>query len=67
MTATDIDAAGYTAALDDPAYAARHRESLAEAARLDVRVAPTIVVGARRIEGVATEDVLLRALAEAGA
>ena len=60
-----LDPAAYAAALDDPAYAERHRRALAESARLDITVVPTIVIGARRIEGVATEDVIHQALHDA--
>ena len=62
-----LDPAAYTAALDDPAYADRHREALAESARINITVVPTIIVGARRIEGVATEGVIRRALDTAAA
>lgn len=60
-----LDGDGFTAALDDPRYAAGHREALAEGRRLGITVVPTILVGGRRIDGVATEDVLRRALGEA--
>ncbi|MFD0203468.1 MULTISPECIES: DsbA family oxidoreductase [Saccharothrix] len=60
-----LDPAGYAAALDAPAYAERHRRALAESARLDITVTPTIVIGTRRIEGVATEDVIRQALHDA--
>jgi len=62
-----FDPAAYDAALDDQEYAERHRQALAESARLDIAVVPTIIIGARRIEGVATEDVIRRALNEATA
>ena len=62
-----LDPEAYSAALDAPEYAQRHRQALAESARMDITVVPTIVIGARRIEGVATEDVIRRALAEAAA
>lgn len=57
-----LDPAAYAAALDDEGYAERHRQALAESARMDITVVPTIVIGARRIEGVATEGVIRRAL-----
>lgn len=60
-----LDPQAYSAALDAPEYAQRHRQALAESARMDITVVPTIVIGARRIEGVATEGVIGRALAEA--
>lgn len=60
-----LDTAGYRAALEDEHYAARHRRALADAARMDIRVVPTIVIGERRIDGVATEGVLRRALDDA--
>ncbi|WP_419996581.1 DsbA family oxidoreductase [Streptomyces boninensis] len=59
-----LDAAEYAMALDDPAYAERHRAALAESARLEITVVPTIVIGERRIQGVATEGVIRRALGE---
>lgn len=62
-----LDPAAYAAALDDEEYAERHRQALAESARMDITVVPTIVIGTRRIEGVATEGVISRALDEASA
>lgn len=62
-----LDPKDYTAALDDQVYAERHRQALAESVRMDVTVVPTIVIGNRRIEGVAGEDVVRRALDEAAA
>lgn len=62
-----LDPAAYAAALDDEEYAERHRQALAESARLDITVVPTIIIGARRIEGVATEGVIRRALHGASA
>ncbi|MFE0026871.1 DsbA family protein [Amycolatopsis sp. NPDC059021] len=62
-----LEPAGYSAALDDPVYARRHRQALAESARMDITVVPTIIVGGRRIEGVASESVLRHALDEAAA
>jgi predicted DsbA family dithiol-disulfide isomerase len=59
-----LDPAAYAAALDNEEYAERHRQALAESARMDITVVPTIIVGARRIEGVATEGVIRRALDE---
>ncbi|WP_433325962.1 DsbA family oxidoreductase [Spirillospora sp. CA-294931] len=64
---TGLDPTAYAAALDDEEYAERHRRALAESARLDITVVPTIIIGVRRIEGVATESVLRRALHEATA
>ncbi|MDF4254340.1 DsbA family protein [Streptomyces sp. WMMB303] len=64
---TGLDPAGYTAALDDPEYAERHRRALAESARMQITVVPTLVIGDRRIEGVAAEGVISRALREAAA
>lgn len=60
-----LDPAAYTEALDDQEYAARHRQELAQSTRLDITVVPTILVGGRRIEGVASEGVIRRALDEA--
>ncbi|OEV02047.1 MULTISPECIES: DsbA family oxidoreductase [Streptomyces] len=57
-----LDPAGYTQALDDEWYAERHRAALAESARQKITVVPTLVIGERRIEGVATEGVIRRAL-----
>ncbi len=62
-----LDPAAYAAALDDQEYAERHRQALADSVRMDITVVPTIVIGARRIEGVATEGVIRRALHEASA
>ncbi|MEU4601990.1 DsbA family protein [Kribbella sp. NPDC023972] len=62
-----LDPAAYAAALDDQEYAERHRQALAESARMDITVVPTIIIGARRIEGVAAEGVIRRALHEASA
>lgn len=59
--------ASYTVALDDQAYAERHRLALVESTRMEITVVPTIVIGGRRIEGVATEGVIRRALDEAAA
>ncbi|MBA4863834.1 DsbA family protein [Streptomyces sp. PSKA54] len=59
--------AAYAAALEDEDYAERHRQALAESARMDITVVPTIIIGARRIEGVATEGVIRGALDEASA
>ncbi|MPY64239.1 DsbA family oxidoreductase [Streptomyces spongiae] len=59
--------AAYAAALDDEEYAERHRQALAESARMDITVVPTIIIGTRRIEGVADEGVIRRALDEASA
>lgn len=59
-----LDPHRYRAALDDPVYVQRHEHALAEAAELEIRVVPTIMIGQRRIDGVATEAVLRRALAE---
>lgn len=64
---TGLDPAAYTAALDDHTYAERHREALAESARLNITDVPTIIIGARRIEGIATECVIRRALDTAAA
>lgn len=64
---TGLDPAAYTAALDNQAYADRHRQALAESARMNITVVPTIIIGARRIEGVATEGVIRRALDTAAA
>ncbi|GAA5206352.1 DsbA family oxidoreductase [Streptomyces thinghirensis] len=62
-----LDPAAYAAALDEQEYAERHRQALAESARMNITVVPTIVIGTRRIEGVATEGVIRRALHEAAA
>jgi predicted DsbA family dithiol-disulfide isomerase len=60
----DLDRAGFLAALDDEAYVRRHQRALEESAALPITVVPTIVIGQRRIEGVATEGVIIRALEE---
>ncbi|RKT82672.1 Predicted dithiol-disulfide isomerase, DsbA family [Saccharopolyspora antimicrobica] len=60
-----LDPVAYTAALDDAEYAERHRQELAESERLDITVVPTIIIGDRRIQGVADEGVIRRALHEA--
>lgn len=52
----------FARALDSEASAHRHRQALAEAARLEVTVAPTIIIGSRRINGVADPGVITRAL-----
>ncbi|MFD7298644.1 DsbA family protein [Streptomyces sp. NPDC059897] len=57
-----LDPAAYAAALDDQEYAAQHRRALAESARMKLTVVPTIVIGGHRIDGVATEDAIRRAL-----
>lgn len=64
--ATDVglDGAGYLNALDDDTYARRHQLALEESAAMGITVVPTIVIGSRRIEGVATEGVIVRALEE---
>ncbi|MFI8852467.1 DsbA family protein [Streptomyces sp. 891-h] len=64
--ATDVglDRAGYLDALDDDAYAQRHRLALDESAAMGITVVPTLVIGRRRIEGVAAEGVIARALDE---
>ncbi|GAA1203669.1 DsbA family oxidoreductase [Prauserella alba] len=60
-----LEPTGFASALDDPSYARRHREALAESARRGITVVPTVFVGGRRLEGVVTENVLHRALDEA--
>lgn len=62
-----LDAVGYAAALDDAEYAERHRQELAESERMDITVVPTIIIGDRRIQGLADEGVIRRALREASA
>ncbi|MER7170904.1 DsbA family oxidoreductase [Streptomyces mesophilus] len=62
-----LDPAAYAAALDEPAYAERHRQALAESARMRIAVVPTIVIGARRFEGVPTEGEIRQGLYEAAA
>ncbi|MGP3773449.1 DsbA family oxidoreductase [Streptomyces sp. SDT5-1] len=57
-----LDPVAYAAALDEPEYAAEHRRELAESARMNLTVVPTIVIGSHRIDGVATEDAIRRAL-----
>jgi len=57
-----LDRVGYLDALDDDAYAHRHQLALAESAAMGITVVPTLVIGRRRIEGVATEGVIARAL-----
>ncbi|MDA3646672.1 DsbA family protein [Saccharopolyspora indica] len=62
-----LDPVAYAAALDDAGYAERHRLELAESERMGITVVPTIIIGGRRIEGVADEGVIRRALHEAAA
>ncbi|MCQ4119708.1 DsbA family oxidoreductase [Rhodococcus tibetensis] len=62
-----LDPVAYSAALDQEEYAERHRQALAESERMEITVVPTIVIGGRRINGVATEGVIRRALDEAAA
>lgn len=62
-----LDPAAYAAALDAQVYVERHRQALAESTRLNITVVPTIAIGDRRIEGVATEAVIRRALDEVAA
>lgn len=57
-----LDAVGYLSALDDDTYALRHRMALQESVHQGIQVVPTIVISSRRIEGVATEAVIVRAL-----
>lgn len=57
-----LDPTAYLAALDDTAYSERHQRALSAAARLDISVVPTIVIGERRINGFASEGVIRRAL-----
>lgn len=59
-----LDRAACLSALEDHDYARRHAQALDESAATGITVVPTIVIGPRRIEGVATEGVILRALAE---
>lgn len=66
-TEIGLDPDGYATSLGDPVYAARHHRALAEAARLDITVVPTLIIGHRRINGVATEGVIRRAIDEAAA
>lgn len=54
----------YREALESPTYANRYREALAESKRMRITVVPTLLIGDRRIEGVATEGVIRRALDE---
>lgn len=57
----------FGAALEDPATLARHRHALARAEQARITVVPTIIIGERRIDGVATEGVVRRAIAQAQA
>lgn len=57
-----LDAADHLSALDDDTYALRHRMALEESVHQGIRVVPTIVIGSTRIEGVAAEDMIVRAL-----
>lgn len=63
-TEVGLDRTGYLDALDDDTYARRHQLALDESAAMGITVVPTIVIGRRRIEGVATEGVVTRALDE---
>lgn len=62
-----LDSAGFLGALDSAERRQEHRRALSEASRLGITVVPTIIIGDRRIEGVAEEGVLLRAIDEAAA
>ncbi|MFF1555473.1 DsbA family protein [Rhodococcus erythropolis] len=62
-----LDPVAYSAALDLDEYAQRHRRALAESEQMQISVVPTIVIGERRITGVATENVIQRALDKAAA
>lgn len=62
-----LDPVAYDRALDDEVYAERHRQALAESAAMQITVVPTIRIGARRIQGVASEAVIRRALDEVDA
>ncbi|WP_462418816.1 DsbA family oxidoreductase [Kytococcus sp. Marseille-QA3725] len=64
-TEVGLDADAYRSALSDEQYTERHQLALAEATRMEIRVVPTIVIGERRIDGVADEGVLRRALDDA--
>ncbi len=64
---TGLDPVAFSAALDLDVYAERHRRALAESEQMQISVVPTIVIGERRITGVATESVIERALDEAAA
>lgn len=59
-----IDGDTYRSALSDSRYKVRHDEALAHARALNISVVPTIIIGTRRLEGVASEDVIRRAVAE---
>lgn len=60
-----LDPHAFRAALAADDTAQRHRQALDRAAELDVSVAPTIIIGERRINGVADVGVIRRALDEA--
>ncbi|MDN5725566.1 MAG: DsbA family protein [Propionibacteriales bacterium] len=60
-----LDRTDFLAALDDESRARQHTEALAASARLDITVVPTMIIGDRRIEGVASEAVLRQALDQA--
>ncbi|MDI2031139.1 DsbA family protein [Saccharopolyspora sp. TS4A08] len=59
-----LDPSGFDRALDEATYTERHRQALADSASMDITVVPTIVIGTRRIHGVAAEGVIRRALHE---
>lgn len=59
-----IDGDTYRSALSGSRYKVRHDEALAHARALNISVVPTIIIGTRRLEGVASEDVIRRAVAE---
>lgn len=60
-----LDENDFRQALSAPEFAERHRSALAESAAMDITVVPTIIIGERRINGVASEAVLRRAIEEA--
>lgn len=60
-----LDRDEFARTLDGRDGAERHRRALAEAARLEIDVAPTIIIGSRRINGVADVGVIDRALEDA--
>lgn len=60
-----LDRADYLSSLDDERNIRRHREALAEATKLRISVVPTIIIGSRRIDGVASDAAIEAALDEA--
>lgn len=62
-----LDPASYDQALDASRYAERHARELQHAYDLGIQAVPTLFIGDRRINGVATPGVITRALDAAAA